>query len=77
MNKKAQVDFIDTDVFYEPSYWILSAMAIFGLAIGFGLTGSVSGATGSEGINIPFYVKPILLIAVFPIAYIIVKIISR
>jgi len=69
-------DFIDTDIIYAPAYWILVALAFVGLAIGFGGGNLLGGATGSE-YQIPFLIKAVLLIAVFPIAYVIVKIISK
>ena len=66
-------DFVDFEVLYEPAYWIIVALAVVGLAVGFGGAGMFS----SEQYNIPFYTKAILLVSVFPIAYIIVKIVSR
>lgn len=73
MNNKAQIDFIDTDIFSEMSYWIIVGLAIVGLAIGFGGAGMFS----TEQTDITFMIKLVLLIAVFPIAYVIVKIVSR
>lgn len=72
MNKKAQFDFIDTDIFMEPAYWILVGMAVVGLAIGFGGGGLI----GSSEFQIPFLIKAIILILIFPIAYVIVKIVG-
>ena len=72
MNKKAQIDF-DVDTFYEPAYWIIVGLAIVGLAIGFGVAGSYS----TEKTGIPLLIKIFLLVAVFPIAYIIVKVVGR
>lgn len=68
-----EFDFIDTDVFYEPAYWIIVVMSVVGIAIGFGGAGMLS----TETSYIPFYVKPIIFIAIFPIAYLVVKVISK
>lgn len=73
MNKSGQIDFIDTDVFFEPAYWILTGMAVVGLAIGFGSGGLI----GSSEFQVPLLVKAFLLIAVFPIAYLIIKVVNR
>lgn len=66
-------DFIDLEILYEPAYWILVGMAIVGLALGFGAGGYV----GSSEFQVPVLVKELLLIAVFPIAYVIVMIIRK
>ena len=75
-SKKAQIDFggmIDIDIFYEPAYWVVVALAFLGFAIGF------SGADlfGTEGAYISIYTKAILLISIIPVAYVVVKIIRR
>jgi len=66
-------DFIDMDILYLPAYWIIVALAVLGLAIGFGAGGFI----GSEEFQVPVLIKGFILICIFPIAYIIVKIISR
>ena len=66
-------DFIDMEIFYLPAYWIIVALAVVGIAIGFGGAGMLS----TEQAYIPFYVKPIIFIAIFPIAYLVVKFVSR
>ena len=62
-------DFIDFEVFYEPAYWILVGGSILALMLGFGGAGMFS----TEGAYIPFYTKIILFIAIFPVAYVLVK----
>ena len=73
MNNKAQVDFIDIEVFYQPAYWMLVALAVVGLAIGFGGAGMMS----TEQAYIPWIVKVILFVSIFPVAYLIFKVVSR
>ena len=66
-------EFIDIEIFYEPAYWIIVGICIVGLAFGF----SGAGMFSTDQAYIPFYTKPLILIAVFPIAYIIVRMMSR
>lgn len=73
------MDFIDVDVFYSPAYWILVAMAILGLLIGFNSNIIFSGSESAPFFNDTSYllIKVVLIILIFPIAYIIIKIVNR
>lgn len=66
-------DIIDTEIFMEPAYWIIVALAVVGLAIGFGGAGMMS----TEQAYIPWITKVILFISIFPIAYVVIKFISK
>jgi len=63
-------DFIDTEILYLPAYWIIVGIAVIGLAIGFGAGGLI----GSADFQIPILIKGLLLLCIFPIAYLLVKI---
>lgn len=65
--------YIDTEILTEPAYWIIVGLAVVGLMFGF--AGSGFFATDTAYIN--WYVKLILFLAIFPIAYVIVKTIQK
>ena len=80
MNKKSQLDLgnlIDTDVFYEPAYWIIVGIQVIGLMIAWGGGEGLVGNLFGEGYSIPFYIKIIVFFSIFPIGYVIFKIFSR
>ena len=59
--------FIDEEVFYSPAFWIIGSMIMIGFLIGFKATGVWSG--GTEQIGIHIYIKILLLVCSWLIAY--------
>jgi hypothetical protein len=80
VNKKSQIDLgelIDTEVFYEPAYWIIVGIQIIGLMIAWGGGEGLVGGIFGEGYQIPFYIKLLVFILIMPIGYIIFKLFSK
>ena len=70
-----EFDFIETDIFYEPAYWILTGGCILALLIGFRLelfTGSFTGSENSMGFLANTLVKVFIILCIPIISYVIV-----
>ena len=75
-----EFDFIDTDIFYESAYWILTGGCILALLIGFKLelfAGSLTGKESAMGMLGNVLVKLLIILCIPVISYIMVKKMSR
>ena len=66
-------ELLDLEVLQEPAYWIIVGLAVVGLFLGFGGAGLMS----TDSTSIKWYIKLILFFSVFPIAYVLVKFMSK